>query len=319
MKLLKTVAIFLPLAALCAQTAKPPVTKPATPAPSATTPAAKPPTPAAKPAAAPAGDPVVLTIGAEKITKSQYETFLAGFPERTRAEAMGPSKKRFAEQYADVKALSLEARKRGLDQSPDVKAKIQFQTENVLAGALYEKLMAEIHPDDAALHAYYDKHKAENEELKARHILVAFKGGGVPAKEGQKELTDEEALAKAQALRKRIVGGEDFAVVAKAESSDTGSGANGGDLGTFGHGRMVPPFEEAAFKLPVGEVSEPVKSMFGYHIIQVQEKKSKTFEEEKTKIEQALKPEMARQVVDNIRKQTGVLFNDDYFGKPEVK
>jgi parvulin-like peptidyl-prolyl isomerase len=83
---------------------------------------------------------------------------------------------------------------------------------------------------------------------------------------------DAEALALANELRSRILAGEDFAVLASAYSDDTSSGPNGGDLGWFGKGRMVAPFEEAAFSLPVGQVSEPIKSDFGYHLIEVLEK-----------------------------------------------
>jgi len=83
---------------------------------------------------------------------------------------------------------------------------------------------------------------------------------------------DAEALALANELRSRILAGEDFAALAAAYSDDTGSGANGGDLGWFGKGRMVAPFEEAAFSLPIGQVSEPVKTDFGYHLIEVLEK-----------------------------------------------
>jgi len=84
--------------------------------------------------------------------------------------------------------------------------------------------------------------------------------------------TDAEALALANELRSRILAGEDFAALARAYSDDTGSGANGGDLGWFGKGRMVAPFEEAAFSLPLNQVSEPVKTDFGYHLIEVLEK-----------------------------------------------
>jgi peptidyl-prolyl cis-trans isomerase D len=89
-----------------------------------------------------------------------------------------------------------------------------------------------------------------DEQVWARHILVE---------------TEEEA----NSIYERIQNGEDFAELAKELSLDTGSGAVGGDLGWFGKGAMVAPFEEAAFNLEVGEVSEPVKSDFGYHIIQV--------------------------------------------------
>ncbi|MEZ4734304.1 MAG: peptidylprolyl isomerase [Caldilineaceae bacterium] len=86
------------------------------------------------------------------------------------------------------------------------------------------------------------------------------------------ERTDAEARALAEELRQRILAGEDFATLAQQYSDDTGSGAEGGDLGWFGAGRMVAPFEEAAFSLEVDEISEPIKTEFGYHIIEVLEK-----------------------------------------------
>ena len=103
-----------------------------------------------------------------------------------------------------------------------------------------EKLQAEIIQDLPAT----------DEQVWARHILVE---------------TEEEA----NSIYERLQNGEDFAELAKELSSDTGSGANGGDLGWFGRGAMVAPFEEAAFSLEIGEIGQPVKSDFGYHIIQV--------------------------------------------------
>lgn len=86
------------------------------------------------------------------------------------------------------------------------------------------------------------------------------------------ERTDVEAQALAESLRQRILAGEDFATLAQQYSDDTGSGAQGGDLGWFGESSMVAPFAEAAFSLPIGEISEPIKTEFGYHIIEVLEK-----------------------------------------------
>jgi len=86
------------------------------------------------------------------------------------------------------------------------------------------------------------------------------------------ERTDAEARALAEEIRQRLLAGEDFATLAQEYSSDTSSTTAGGDLGWFGRGSMVAPFEEAAFSLPIGEISEPIRSDFGYHIIEVLEK-----------------------------------------------
>ena len=106
---------------------------------------------------------------------------------------------------------------------------------------------------DAALQAAYDarfKDAKPGTEYSAAHILV-------------------EAEAKAVDLKKQLDGGADFAALAKANSTDTGSGANGGDLGWFGLGAMVKPFEEAVVAATVGKVAGPVKSDFGWHLILV--------------------------------------------------
>jgi parvulin-like peptidyl-prolyl isomerase len=213
----------------------------------------------------------------------------------------------------NLKTMAQEARRRKLDQDAGYKAQVAFQSENILAAVLFRDMSTNLKIDDAEAHKFYDEHKNDYERVKARHILIRFKGSGVPAG-GKKELTEEEALAKAKALRARIVAGEDFATIAKAESDDPGSGANGGDLNTFGHGQMVPQFEQAAFSLPVGQVSEPVKSQFGYHLILVEKHESKTFDEVRPEIEKKLRPELAKQAVDNLRKSTTVKVDDSFFG-----
>jgi len=121
--------------------------------------------------------------------------------------------------------------------------------------------------DEAAVEALYKEH-AETyvtpEQRHARHILIQLPPDADAA-------ADAAALQKARDAIKRIEGGEDFAKVAKEVSDDPGSAPNGGDLGFFGRGVMTPSFEEAAFSLKPGELSEPVKSQFGYHVIEVME------------------------------------------------
>jgi len=101
--------------------------------------------------------------------------------------------------------------------------------------------------------------------------------------------TEAQALALATEIRQRILDGEDFTALAAQYSDDTGSAANGGDLGWAGKGAYVPEFDKVAFTLPIGETSEPVKTQFGYHIIQVLErdknrpKDSNTLAQEKSK------------------------------------
>ncbi len=127
--------------------------------------------------------------------------------------------------------IAQEGKRRSYDKTPEFQTQLMFQTDQVLAGMTAQKINQDVKIDDAALHKYYDDHKAEYEQIRARHILIRFKGSPVPVKPGGKDLTEEEALTKTQDLEKRLQGGADFGQLATAESDDTGSANMNGDLG----------------------------------------------------------------------------------------
>lgn len=261
MKLFALPAIILLAVSGFAQTSAPSAVKPK-PRTSAK-PAVKPTPPATKPAAAPAATPApetpastadagkpILTIESEPITAADFESILEGLPPQYQAQARGPMKRQIAEEIVRLRLLANEARKRGLDKDKVVQARIAFQTQNMLAGALFNEFAKSAKVEDAAVRKFYDEHKNEYEQAQARHILVKFKGSPVPQREGKPELSEEEALAKAQELKKRLAGGEDFAKLAQAESDDTGSGANGGDLGLFKEDPWCPHLKRSRSRLP---------------------------------------------------------------------
>jgi peptidyl-prolyl cis-trans isomerase C len=299
-------------------TAKP-AARPAASAPKTTRPAATPaPSTTAAPAAATApaatGDQTVITIGTETISAREFEQFIQALPDQYKAAAQGPMKRQLAEQFAQVKVMAREARRRGLDKDPSVRSQIEFQSENLLAGALFRQMQNEGTPDEAMLRKSYDERKGEFERAQARHILIRFKGSPVPVREGKTELSEEEALAKANDIRKKLAAGEDFAKLAKDESDDVGSGVNGGDLGLFGRNQMVKEFEQSAFSLPIGQVSEPVKTQFGYHIIRVDKREAQTFDQARPQLEQRLRPEAARSAADKLKNDAAIKLSDTYFG-----
>ena len=142
---------------------------------------------------------------------------------------------------------------------------------------------------------YYDSNQnyfVQPEQIKASHILIKVE----PTAEDSEKAT---ALEKIQEVKQKLDEGEDFAELAK-ELSEGPSGPNGGDLGFFGRGQMVPTFEEAAFALEIGQVSEPVETRFGYHLIKVFDKKpgsTTPFETVREKIEQFLKSQKMQEAV----------------------
>jgi peptidyl-prolyl cis-trans isomerase C len=257
---------------------------------------------------------VVLTIGDQKMTRAQFEVLLAALAQNGRPATSAAQKRQLAEQYAELETMAQEARKRKLDESPEVKQMMSIQGDSYLANTLAKHISDDTHFTDLDLRAYYDGHKGEFEDAQGSHILIRFKGSGVPLKPNEKDLTEAEALAKAQDIRKQILAGADFATLAKAESDDVGSAAKGGDLGKFRHGQMVPAFDQAAFSLPIGQLSEPVKSQFGYHIIKITARTEKSFDEAKPQIEKELKPKMAKEAIDQLKAHTRVTLNDEYFG-----
>jgi parvulin-like peptidyl-prolyl isomerase len=272
--------------------------------------------PAAQPPQVPP-DRVIVTVGDVKITAADFDRLTESLQPQARAAARGPQRKQFADWVAQVLTLSQEAHRRKLDESADFKLRAMFQDATLLANALAAQLIKDVQVPEADERQYYESHKSEFWQVHARHILIRFQGAGGAAKPGQKELTDAEALAKAQDLRQKIQGGADFAELAKAESDDTGSGANGGDLGQFHHGQMVAPFEEAALKLKPGEISEPVKSQFGYHIIRVESHDTRSFEEVRPELEARLKPQQNQKVytqaIDDLQKANPPVFDPEYF------
>ena len=252
------------------------------------------------------------------MTRTQFERVVAGLAPQIRSQAATPDGKRqIADKLADMQVLAQEARSRGLQSNPDVVAQLKMQEDNLLANAMFQQLLQSAKPSDAELKAAYDSQKDRFEQVKARHILVRFQGSRIPVRKDQKDLTEAEALEKAKALRERIVKGEDFAAVAKAESDDTTSGARGGDLGTLSKGRMVPEFEQAIFGLKTGDLSEPVKTQFGYHLIQVQERTTADFDKVKGDLERDLQNEAATRTVRAMRDKAKVTFNPDFFGTPQ--
>ena len=166
------------------------------------------------------------------------------------------------------RSMAQQAEAEALDKDPTIAAALQIARDKVLSDAFMEKMDKANEPKPeaaeamarAAYKAKPERFKSE-EQVRARHILVAG--------------TDAESKAKAEKILADIKAGGDFASLAKEHSADKSNADQGGDLGFFTRGKMVPEFETAAFTLAkAGDVSGVVETKFGFHIIQLQEKKS---------------------------------------------
>jgi peptidyl-prolyl cis-trans isomerase C len=275
-----------------------------------TAPAAKPAT--AAPAAAAQADPIVIAAGGLSIRQSEFESALKSLPAEYQQYAQGPGKKQFAEDYLRMKMLAAEGTKNGLDKDTEVVKQLALMRENLIAQAQLTRIETGITVSDADLQKKYDENKGTYEQVKAKHILIAFKGSPA-AQVGKPELTDEQAKAKADDLRKQIAAGASFEELAKKESDDAGSGARGGDLGEFGRGQMVPEFEKAAFEAKAGDLTPVVKTQFGYHIIKVEEHGSTPYEQVKAGLEKTERQARMQAKLDEMKNAAKPTFNDTYF------
>ncbi len=258
-------------------------------------------------------DPVIMTAGELTIRQSEFEAAMRSLPPQYQEYALGPGKRQFAQDFLSMRLLAHTAKKEGLDREPAIVAQLDMMLNNLLASTMLQRLEDSVQLSDADLMKIYEEQKATFETAKARHILIAF-AGSPAAQPGKPELTEEQAKEKAEALRARLVAGESFEEIAKAESDDTGSGARGGDLGEFGRGQMVGEFEQAAFTTEIGQVSAVFRTQFGFHIVRVDERGAQAFEQVKEQLAGAERRKQVQTEVERVRTSANPTFDAAYFG-----
>ncbi len=228
-----------------------------------------------------ADDAVVATVNGVDIKQSDLD-FAASEVGAQLAQVPAADRRRMLLQFVIENQLMAEAAdKENLAAAPNFEDRLKYHKRRALRDAYYDKNVRDSVTDEAAKAIYDEKIKGlkPEEEVHARHILVD---------------TEAEAKEVAERLKK----GEDFATVAKEKSKDPS--AEGGDLGFFTRGQTLKPIEDAAFALEVGQISEPVQTKFGWHILKVEEKREKplpTFDEVKEAIVGQLVQQKAQQAV----------------------
>ncbi len=236
-------------------------------------------------------DPVVARVNGVDIRQSDIA--FAGEEIGGNIPNMPPEQKRayLINYLVDVAVMSQAAEQQKLADRPEVKHRLAFDRNRLLMESMLQDA-GRAALSDAAEHAVYDeaiKQAKSEEEVHARHILVP---------------TEDEA----KAILAQLKGGADFATLAKEKSKDPGA-ADGGDLGYFTKEQMVPEFAAVAFKLDKGQLSDPVKTQFGWHIIKVEDKRMKptpTFEQVKGQIENYVAHRAQAQLVEKLRSAANV-------------
>ena len=251
----------------------------------------------AKKAAPQAGakDPVLAKVGPAVITESDFQAVVAQLPQQQQMmlQIVQGAKEELVTRLAERKLLSLEAEKMGLENSPTFQRALAQTKDDLLAREYLQKegpgLQAKMKLSDADLQAYFKAHEKDfvtPAKATARHILVLVNG---PATSG-KGVTDEEAKKKVAEIQADLKAGKKLEDLAKTYSDDPGSKDKGGLYEDFDPKTMDPAFAKAVEAQPLGVVGEPVKSMYGYHLIEVEKRTPaapQTFEEAKEKVNEA--------------------------------
>ena len=263
---------------------------------------------AQSPAAAPATDPVVITAGSQQIHASQFAALLQAAPAANRASMLG-NKRAVAQQLAQILALANEAEQQGMAQTPAFKLQMLMTRDQSLAQALLQKLEAEGTPTDAQVQGYYAAHPALFRQTKVRHILI-----GDSETQGGPNRTPAAALAKAEKIEAELKAGGNFATLARTESDDESSKAKGGELGEILPGQTMPAFQAAVDKLPVGQISPPIHTSLGYHIIEVEGRSTMPLAQAKSLIVQQLTAQSVDSAIQKITAGAHIVISDSYFG-----
>jgi peptidyl-prolyl cis-trans isomerase C len=202
----------------------------------------------------------------------------------------------------DSRLLYMEAVHRGLDKDPVLRDRLQSFAEQLLSSELSKRLLQDILVGEQEAKAYYDAHPEEfttPEQVRARHILL-------------------KTEAEADEILKLLKQGSKFEDLARSRSTDTRTAPTGGELGWFRRGVMAPEFEKAAFRLEIGALSGAVAGSFGFHIIQVEEKRAEQinpFDLEKIRIMNQLKGSKQREIYEAFKKKlradAGIVIRED--------
>lgn len=237
-------------------------------------------------------DQVLAKVDGGEVKRRDVTALLSNLPPQMLEMSMVAVYPLLLERLVDNKLVASAARQASLQNEPEVKQKVADAEERAIQ-ELFLRRTLDAQLTDAKLKEKFDAFLKDNppqDEVRARHILV-------------------DSEAKARDVLADLRKGADFAAVAKAKSSD-GSARDGGDLGFFTRGDMVPEFSEAAFALKAGEVTkEPVKSQFGFHIIKVEARRQQqppTFESAREQLRGEMSQELMSDVIEGLRSKAKV-------------
>ena len=257
-------------------------------------------------------DTIVMHVNGQPVTAREFAIFLESAPAEGRAFYGSPAGKRaIADEIVKLKVLEQEAKRMGLTDDPEVRTQMAMARAQIAAGKALEKIATD--KSEEKIRAEYEKEKGSAVTL--RHILLSFEGSQVPVRQGGEARSPEEAMQKARELVAQLRNGADFATVAAAESDDTQSAADGGNLGPTRPDMLPPDIGPHVSKLKPGEISDPVRTQFGVHIFKVEQP---SLEDLRPMLGQRVRQQVAQEEVARLQKAAKVELDPKFFPPPQV-
>lgn len=256
---------------------------------------------------APGGDTVVMHINGEPITEKEFMSLAQAAPPESRSMYTTPAGRHaLADELVKLKALEQEGERMKITDDPAVQTQLKMMRGQVIAGKTLEKLV-EKRAEPMIQKAYAEQ---KGKSMALRHIAIAYAGGQIPPRDPNAKLTAEQAMAKADAIRKQLAAGIDFGATAAASSDDMQSAQNGGMLGPVQPEMLPPDIAAVVRKMKPGEISEPVKTQFAIHIFKTEEP---TLEDLRPMLSQQVKQQAAKEELDRLQKAAKVELDPKFF------
>jgi len=269
-------------------------------------------------------DAVVITIGDFKLTAGEVEKIVAGLPPQNRQYFASPSgRPQLADFLIRTKLFAREAEKRRLEEREDIKRSLNLFRESLLSREVQTEMVKEIKVTDEEAKQFLDANQNAFEQAKVRRLVVRsastnqFYQDGKPSDQLP---TDEQAKAKIEDIRKKIVEGADFEEMAAKFSDDAMTSGKGGDMGYIRRVNqdprvlLTPPMLETIFSLKAGETSQAIQTPFGFELFRVEERKSPKLEEIRTEVENGIRQQKYEVLYEEMKARSDVTVDDGYFG-----
>ncbi len=254
---------------------------------------------------------VVMRVNGEPVTEREFDAFLQQAPEQMQAFYASPEGRRMlADQLVKLKALEQEGRRLGVENDPEASSRIEMARANIVAAFTLQKMVPA--PSEQKLRSQWEKEKKNFDTMQLAHILISYQGSSIPPRTGS-PLSPGDAMKKAQNIETRLRGGADFGQIARSESDDVNSAAEGGRIGEVSPASLPPEVQSVVANLKEQEISQPVKSPYGIHIFKSGAHTGRRYEELKPMFAAKLQRDEAEATLNRLQKSAKVELDPQFF------